>query len=69
MLKRFLVKIISLYQKLASPFLGKHCRFLPTCSEYAQLSIEKHGAVKGTALSLWRLIRCSPLSKGGIDMP
>jgi len=69
MFKILLIKTISLYRLIASPFLGKHCRFLPTCSEYTQLAVEKHGALKGSALSFWRVMRCNPLSKGGVDLP
>lgn len=69
MFKRILLKFIEIYQMIMSPFLGKHCRFLPTCSEYAKIAIEKHGALKGVVFSFWRVARCNPWSKGGVDMP
>jgi len=69
MFKRFLLKLIALYQEIMSPFLGRHCRFLPTCSEYARMAVERYGALKGLRLSFWRVVRCSPLSKGGVDLP
>jgi len=69
MLKKILLKIIRAYQTLVSPFLGRHCRFIPSCSEYAVLAIKKHGAWKGAWLSAWRVLRCSPLSRGGVDLP
>lgn len=43
------------------------CRFTPTCSVYAITALEKHGALKGTALAVWRILRCNPLCKGGYD--
>jgi len=69
MFKKILLKSIELYQGIMSPFLGRHCRFLPTCSEYAKMAIEKHGVLKGLRLSFLRVVRCSPLSKGGVDLP
>jgi len=69
MFKKVLLKSIELYQGIITPFSGRHCRFLPTCSEYAKMAIEKHGALKGTRISFWRLIKCNPLSRGGVDLP
>ncbi len=43
------------------------CRFCPTCSEYAIIAIEKHGAAKGGLLAIWRILRCNPFCKGGYD--
>jgi len=62
-----LLKSISLYQILLSPFLGRNCRFYPTCSAYAKEAIVKKGIFKGVILSLWRILRCHPYSKGGFD--
>jgi len=45
------------------------CRFHPTCSEYARLAIREHGVARGAARSAWRLLRCNPWSKGGVDYP
>ena len=53
------------YQRFLSPLLGANCRFEPSCSRYAQQAIERHGALKGTLLGAWRILRCNPLSKGG----
>ena len=55
------------YQITLSPFWGAQCRFHPTCSCYAIEAIEKHGAIRGTLLSIYRIFRCNPFSKGGID--
>lgn len=64
-----LILLVRLYQLTLSPYLGGQCRFHPTCSRYAVMALEKHGAVVGTAKTMWRLARCHPFSKGGIDYP
>ncbi|WP_198284001.1 membrane protein insertion efficiency factor YidD [Evansella cellulosilytica] len=58
----FLIKLIRFYQKKLSPIKPKHikCRFHPTCSQYAILSLEKYGVRKGTIKFLQRLWRCRP---------
>ena len=66
-MKRVLLAAIRIYQWLLSPWIGNHCRFAPTCSEYARQAIERHGALRGGALAAWRLLRCQPWSTGGID--
>ena len=58
---------IRLYQLCLSPLLPPSCRFVPTCSAYAIEAITKYGALKGSALALWRILRCNPFSKGGYD--
>ena len=62
-----LVLPIKIYQKIISPFLGHSCRFLPTCSEYSIIALEKHGIFKGTFLSLKRLLKCNPFGSSGCD--
>jgi uncharacterized protein len=47
-------------------FIG-HCRFHPSCSAYALEAVRTHGALKGSALATWRVLRCSPLTDGGLD--
>ncbi|MBI5235491.1 MAG: membrane protein insertion efficiency factor YidD [Deltaproteobacteria bacterium] len=64
---KLLIWFVFAYKKLISPFLPPSCRFYPTCSDYAGGAIEAHGAVKGTALALWRLLRCHPFHPGGFD--
>ena len=63
--------LVGLYQKLLSPvlvlFFGHSCRFSPTCSEYSKEAILKHGGRKGAFLSLKRLLRCHPFSRGYYD--
>lgn len=62
-----LVGIIRVYQVTLSGVFGGRCKYYPTCSRYAVEAIRTHGAAKGSALALWRLLRCNPLSRGGVD--
>lgn len=66
-MKRFLIWLIRLYQKGISSRRPPACRFIPTCSAYAVEALEKHGAIKGSAMTLWRILRCNPFCKGGYD--
>lgn len=69
-MKKFLIFLISKYKKKISPifsFLGVHCKYYPTCSEYAKQAIEKYGVVKGVFISIKRFLKCNPFSKGGYD--
>ena len=59
----FFILLIKIYQICLSPFLGKNCRFNPTCSAYTVEAITKYGAMKGSYLSIRRLIKCHPFSK------
>ena len=61
------VAAIRLYQRAASPLLGGHCRFQPTCSQYAIEALGKRGFVTGGLLALRRLARCHPLGGSGFD--
>ena len=67
-MKKLLIFIFKLYQKFISPFLGKSCRFYPTCSCYGIEALEKHGAIKGTYLTVKRIIKCNPFHEGGVDL-
>ncbi len=58
---------IRVYQAVASPLLGQRCRYYPSCSEYAAQAITKFGILRGLLLAGWRLLRCNPLSPGGVD--
>ena len=62
-----LLGLIKLYQWTISPLLGPVCRYYPSCSHYGYTAIERHGAMKGTALTAWRILRCNPWSPGGVD--
>jgi uncharacterized protein len=65
--KRALLLLIDAYRVLLSPLLGGYCRFVPSCSVYAQDAVRRYGARKGTILSIKRLSRCHPLHSGGWD--
>lgn len=65
-IKRFLIYLIRCYRQLR-PDRAPCCRYAPSCSEYAIQALEKHGALKGSLLALWRLLRCNPFSRGGYD--
>ena len=67
MIKKILLFLIKIYQKIISPIFGKRCRFYPTCSEYSKQAITKYGAIKGTYLSIKRILKCHPFHKGGYD--
>lgn len=58
---------IRLYQWLISPLLPPSCRFLPSCSQYAFEAVGEHGALRGSALAIWRLARCHPWGGSGYD--
>ena len=62
-----LILLIKAYRLLLSPSLGSACRFEPSCSAYGLEALERHGAVSGTGLTLWRLARCHPWCDGGHD--
>ncbi|MFP5441736.1 MAG: membrane protein insertion efficiency factor YidD [Gammaproteobacteria bacterium] len=62
-----LIWLVQLYRLTLSPFVGQHCRFTPTCSQYAIEALEKHGAVRGSLLAAHRLGRCHPWCEGGYD--
>lgn len=66
-MSRLLSALIRAYQVAVSPMLGPHCRYTPTCSEYAREAIERHGAARGTWLAARRLVRCHPFHPGGHD--
>ncbi len=66
-MKYVLSLFVKFYRKFISPFKPPCCKYYPTCSTYALEAIEKHGAVKGSVLAVWRLLRCNPYSLGGVD--
>jgi uncharacterized protein len=67
MVSRILLALIGVYQRWISPGLAARCRYHPTCSHYAVEAIRELGALRGTIVAGWRLLRCNPLSAGGID--
>ncbi len=70
---RALLAGIHLYQRTLSPLMpgmGVRCRFTPTCSHYGEAVIAKYGALKGSALAAWRILRCGPWTPAGtVDLP
>ncbi len=68
---RILLALLGFYKHFISPALHTispgGCKFQPTCSEYAQIAIATHGPMRGVALSMWRLLRCHPFTRGGFD--
>ena len=66
-MKKILIGMIKWYRKHISSRTAPCCRFTPTCSAYAIKAIEIHGALKGTLLAMWRVLRCNPLCRGGYD--
>lgn len=67
-MKYICIALIKFYRKYLSGLKGRPtCKFHPTCSEYALCAFEKYGFFKGMALSVWRVLRCNPFSRGGID--
>lgn len=59
---------IKTYRYCLSPFFGSACRFYPSCSEYAEASISKHGLARGGLLAVKRILRCHPWHEGGVDL-
>ena len=58
---------VRLYQRLMSPLMPARCKYHPTCSAYAVEAVRSYGVARGTVLAAWRLLRCNPLSNGGVD--
>jgi putative membrane protein insertion efficiency factor len=68
---RILLAMLDFYRRWLSPAIHSlkpgGCRYLPTCSEYASIAIANHGPLRGVLLASWRLLRCNPLARGGLD--
>ncbi|MFH1536484.1 MAG: membrane protein insertion efficiency factor YidD [Patescibacteria group bacterium] len=76
MFKKTLLYLIKIYQKTISPDHGifseitiYKCKYFPTCSEYTYQAISKYGILKGASKGVFRILRCNPFSKGGVDLP
>ena len=66
-LTQILIGLIKVYKLIISPYLGPSCRYLPTCSEYSIEALKTYGLLKGTFMSLKRILSCHPWGNGGID--
>ena len=66
-MSRALIALVLFYRRHISSKSAPRCRFAPTCSAFALEALEKYGALKGSALSIWRILRCNPFCKGGYD--
>jgi hypothetical protein len=71
-MNRILLATLRFYRRWLSPALhslnpGQGCRYVPTCSEYATIAIATHGWLRGSALAIWRVLRCNPFGRGGLD--
>jgi putative membrane protein insertion efficiency factor len=65
--RTFLLTLLRGYKWAVSPLLPPACRYVPTCSEYAAEAIERYGAFRGSAMAVWRVLRCHPFVRGGYD--
>jgi putative membrane protein insertion efficiency factor len=66
-MSKLFILLIRLYQIALGPFTSGSCRYFPSCSDYAIKAFKRHGSLKGSLLTLWRLLRCGPWCKGGFD--
>jgi putative membrane protein insertion efficiency factor len=66
-MKLLVLKLLRGYKRLISPMLPAACKYVPTCSEYALEAVERFGILRGGAMAIWRVLRCNPFVKGGVD--
>ena len=66
-MSNILIYLVRLYRKYISPMKGPTCRFYPTCSQYSIEALRKYGAIKGTYLTIIRILKCHPFHPGGYD--
>ncbi|MCR5623857.1 MAG: membrane protein insertion efficiency factor YidD [Lachnospiraceae bacterium] len=66
-MKHVFIFLIKFYKRCISPYKHTKCPYYPSCSDYGLEAVTKYGALKGGALAAWRVLRCNPFSKGGID--
>ena len=67
--RMLLVGVVRLYRMGVSPYFPSTCRYTPTCSEYAIVALKEYGALRGTILATWRILRCNPWGGHGHDPP
>ena len=66
-MRRLLIWLIRFYQRAISPLTPPCCKYTPVCSVYGIQAISRFGALKGTAMTVWRILRCNPFASGGYD--
>ena len=66
-MKSLALGLLRLYKRWISPAFPPSCRYVPTCSEYAMEAVERYGALRGGSMAAWRVLRCHPFAKGGLD--
>jgi uncharacterized protein len=64
---KVLIALVRVYQVVVSPLVGPRCKYYPSCSNYAIEAVRMHGALRGAGMAAWRVLRCNPLSNGGLD--
>jgi len=67
LVSQMLLLALRFYRRALSPVVGPCCRFEPSCSAYAEQAIHVHGPVRGLGLTIWRLLRCQPFARAGLD--
>ena len=67
-MKSLALGLLRVYKQWISPAFPPSCRYVPTCSEYAMEAVERYGVARGGTMAAWRLLRCHPLAKGGLDL-
>lgn len=65
--RNLVLALLAIYRRVISPLYGDVCAYYPSCSAYAVGAVQQHGAVKGAVLAAWRVLRCNPWTKGGVD--
>lgn len=61
------IALMHAYRRVVSPLYGQVCRYYPSCSRYAVEAFQRQGFIAGVALTVWRLVRCNPFTRGGVD--
>lgn len=65
--RNLVLGFLTAYRRTISPLYGDVCAYYPSCSAYAVGAVQQHGAVRGTLFSAWRILRCNPWTRGGVD--
>lgn len=65
--QRVVLALLRAYKWALSPMLGPACRYVPSCSDYAADAVAHYGVLRGSGMAIWRLLRCHPFAKGGLD--